>query len=328
MKSTLATLWAVVLAVGTACAAPHQEGQSYVYFSIYEHGIEGRVEIFFSDLQIALGLPEPSSDELSPSYLQAHSDTIYAYVHDRLSIKIGGEVIPYRPTGIDAMRLDRGPVVIVDYDVLYEGERPDAIEVTYTGIFDIDADHRAFVIIAHDWQQGTFANEAGGALILSPDEPTQVIELDGGSIMKGFIAMVELGVWHIWIGIDHILFLLALLLPSVLRREKNDWLPVERFRKALWNVFAIVSMFTVAHTITLSLAALGVIELSSRLVESRVAHRLRFRVVPWFRFRQCAGPSRSGDRAYGLVVARLQSRRRDRAGHHCGPGVSGPVLPP
>ncbi|MGQ0657769.1 MAG: HupE/UreJ family protein [Chromatiales bacterium] len=79
------------------------------------------------------------------------------------------------------------------------------------------------------------------------------------------------GVWHIWIGYDHILFLLTLLLPAVLRRELGRWLAVERFGQAFWEVFRIVTAFTAAHSITLSLAALGVVELPSHWVESAIA---------------------------------------------------------
>jgi hypothetical protein len=78
-------------------------------------------------------------------------------------------------------------------------------------------------------------------------------------------------VWHIWIGFDHILFLIALLLPSVLRREGNKWKPAGKLRSALWNVFRIVTAFTLAHSITLSLAAWGVVSLPSPLVESAIA---------------------------------------------------------
>jgi len=78
-------------------------------------------------------------------------------------------------------------------------------------------------------------------------------------------------VWHIWIGFDHILFLLSLLLPAVLAFGGGRWQAVERFAPAFWDVFKIVTSFTVAHSITLSLAALGVISLPSRLVESAIA---------------------------------------------------------
>jgi hydrogenase/urease accessory protein HupE len=67
------------------------------------------------------------------------------------------------------------------------------------------------------------------------------------------------GMLHIFIGYDHILFLLALIV-------------VDRFRTLL----KIITAFTVAHTITLMLAALGIVSLPSRLIESGIALTIMF----------------------------------------------------
>jgi hypothetical protein len=82
---------------------------------------------------------------------------------------------------------------------------------------------------------------------------------------------VREGIWHIWIGYDHILFLLSLLLPAALRRIEGRWQSGVNFRHAAWDVAKIVTAFTLAHSITLSLAALGYLALPSRWVESAIA---------------------------------------------------------
>ena len=73
------------------------------------------------------------------------------------------------------------------------------------------------------------------------------------------------------IGLDHLLFLLALLLPAVLVFRDEEWQPVERLPQALWNVLTVVTLFTIAHSITLSLAALEILRLPERLIESLIA---------------------------------------------------------
>ena len=70
--------------------------------------------------------------------------------------------------------------------------------------------------------------------------------------------------------------LAELLLPAVGTWQKQPagrvrWQPVQRLRDALWDVLRIVTAFTVAHSITLSLATLGLVSLPSRLVESVIA---------------------------------------------------------
>jgi ABC-type antimicrobial peptide transport system permease subunit len=79
------------------------------------------------------------------------------------------------------------------------------------------------------------------------------------------------GTWHIWSGYDHLLFLLSLLLPAVLVRRDNRWEAVDVARPAFIGVLKVVTAFTLAHSITLSLAALDVVRLPSRLTESVIA---------------------------------------------------------
>lgn len=271
MKALVLSLTTLLLTIGATAGAPHQEGQSYIFLRIYDDFIEGRVEILYRDLRRALRLPEAGTGELTGQYLEEHAGKIKSYVEDRLGIRIGGIAADLETTRLSVFDAPFGTFVLVHFKLPKGIGRPDVIEVHYNGIFDIDPDHRAFVVVEHDWRKGTFANESGGALLLTPDHTTRTVDLTGGSLFAGFAAMVGLGIWHIWIGIDHILFLLALLLPAVLRREGGRWLPVERFRTSLWNVVAIVSMFTIAHTVTLSLAALDVVRLSPQIVESVIA---------------------------------------------------------
>jgi hypothetical protein len=97
--------------------------------------------------------------------------------------------------------------------------------------------------------------------------------LEGQSVGLGsqFRDFFETGVWHIWTGFDHILFLCALLLPAVLEHRGGRWQAVASFRQALLDVVKVVTAFTIAHSITLSLAVLGFIILPSRLIESTIA---------------------------------------------------------
>ena len=67
------------------------------------------------------------------------------------------------------------------------------------------------------------------------------------------------------------LFLISRLLSEVLLRRECRWRPVSSLRSALLSVLGVVSAFTLSHSITLTLAALDVISLPSRLVESAIA---------------------------------------------------------
>ena len=79
------------------------------------------------------------------------------------------------------------------------------------------------------------------------------------------------GIRHILGGYDHVLFLLCLLLPAVMRRTAEGWRPVGRLSQAILPVVGIVSAFTIAHSITLTLAALKLVSLPSSFIEPAIA---------------------------------------------------------
>ena len=63
------------------------------------------------------------------------------------------------------------------------------------------------------------------ALVFAADSAEQELQLESPSAWETLRQYVVEGVWHIWIGFDHILFLLSLLLPSVLVRTGARWSP-------------------------------------------------------------------------------------------------------
>jgi hypothetical protein len=107
--------------------------------------------------------------------------------------------------------------------------------------------------------------------VFSPSHPSQSFQFEAASSVRQFLGFLREGIWHIWTGYDHILFLLALLLPSVLQREAGQWNGVAAFGPAFWNVLKVVSAFTVAHSLTLGVATLGLVQLPVRLTESAIA---------------------------------------------------------
>jgi hypothetical protein len=107
--------------------------------------------------------------------------------------------------------------------------------------------------------------------VLGPDRRHWQLSPERARPWQTFATYLHDGIWHIWLGLDHILFLVSLLLPAVLRREDGRWQPVARPDAAILDIMRIVSAFTLAHSLTLALAALGVVELPSRLVEGAIA---------------------------------------------------------
>jgi hypothetical protein len=110
--------------------------------------------------------------------------------------------------------------------------------------------------------------ESTTGIVLDADHPSW---RPARSKFSLFLDFVRQGVWHIWLGYDHLAFLLLLLLPAVLDRGQRGWEPVPSQRRIIFRVLKVVTAFTAAHSITLSLAALGVLTPPAAPVEAAIA---------------------------------------------------------
>ncbi len=139
------------------------------------------------------------------------------------------------------------------------------LKAKYSLLFDVDPSHRGLV------QWVAPGVDTAQALVFGTESAEQVLTLQPAGVWQTLRQYLLDGVWHIWIGYDHILFLLSLLLPAVLVRRAGHWEPAPTLRGSLLEVVKVVTAFTLAHSITLTLAALQIISLPSRLVESTIA---------------------------------------------------------
>ncbi|MBT8399340.1 MAG: HupE/UreJ family protein [Rhodothermia bacterium] len=265
----------VLAALAVSLLAPlraeaHNPGQSYILVEILDSSMVGHFDIMVSDLNRVLNLNLSTEGDLTEEDLLPHLNQIHAYYRDHVRFHAGGQLMPYRFTGIEIHDVDFGQFVYVHFALEAFDQLPARIDVNYSAVVDIDEDHRGFLAIKYNWKAGTFGGEQI-ALIFSSDSQLQTLDLSDNSIWRGFVAVVKLGIWHIWIGIDHILFLVALIIPAVTVRREREWHPVDKFTEAAINVVKIVTVFTLAHSVTLSLAALNVVNIPGRIVEPIIA---------------------------------------------------------
>jgi len=87
----------------------------------------------------------------------------------------------------------------------------------------------------------------------------------------GFASIFRLGIRHISEGTDHLLFLLALLLPAPLLVFGTRWAGFAGGRQSVLRILKVVTAFTVGHSFTLALAAWGLLHISSRPIELLIA---------------------------------------------------------
>ena len=253
---------ALLFAFAAAPALAHNPSESYLGLGVEGARIEGQWDIALRDLQVVASLDVNGDGEVSASEVNASQAGITAYALARLKLQSGTSSCPARVSGLQVNK--HGDAAFAA--LRFVATCPDPVtrlDVDYTLLFDVDPQHRGLLRLEHAGATRT--------AIFSPERPRQSFELALPSRWQQFVEYGREGAWHIWIGFDHILFLLSLLLPAVYGRANGRWQPVETFAPAFWDVFRIVTAFTLAHSITLSLAALGVVALPSRLVESAIA---------------------------------------------------------
>lgn len=265
-----------------SAAFAHFPDQSYIYLQIRESSVAGRFEISTKDINKVFGLnlkPGFTMEELAP-----HLTKIQEYVLQNTSFSSGEEgVYRIRLTQPDILRAESfGDFVLLKFELEGVNRLPKKMMVHYEAFTKDISGHTALLVVEENKNTGVSQNESMHSLKFSRGNDTQELSTTENFLMRSLWEMIKLGVWHIWIGFDHILFLLALLLPSVLKFRSNEgvpgdefnnkvWTPVERLKPALMNVVKIVTFFTIAHSITLCLAAFEIISLPPRLIESIIA---------------------------------------------------------
>ena len=264
MMPGLRYLWllAAALLLAAAPARAHKPSDSYLTLDVREAKVDGQWDIALRDLDMAIGLDQDGNGELTWSEVRARHDAIAAYALARLKLASAGAPCPLRVTEqlLDNHSDGAYAVLRLHADC---GGAVSALEVDYRLLFDIDPQHKGLLQLRHAGQVST--------AIFAPDSARQSLQVADASGWRQFGDYVRHGVWHIWIGFDHILFLLSLLLPAVLVYRDRRWEGRTTFRAAAIDVLKIVTAFTLAHSITLTLATLGVVSLPSRLVESAIA---------------------------------------------------------
>jgi hypothetical protein len=245
----------------------HKPSDSLLSLIVQHDRIEGRWDIALRDLDDAIGLDADGDGAITWEEIRSTQDKIAAYALSRLTITSGETHCPAQaPHQLIDNHTDGAYAVL-----LFTMTCPSAIETLqadYRLLFDLDAQHKGLLRLTHG-QETTTA-------IFSQESPTHQFTIGETSMWHQTRQYVHEGIWHIWLGYDHVLFLLALLLPAVLRRVAGRWEPTPDFLSAFWEVLAIVTAFTIAHSITLCLATLDLIALPSRLVESAIAASVVF----------------------------------------------------
>lgn len=251
-------------------ARAHKQSDSYLSITQPADGpaLSVQWDIALRDLEHAIGLDTNADAAITWGELKQRQAAIAGYAQAHLQIE--NDVARNCPLQFEQMLVDEhvdGKYAVLRFNAVCE-ERAAKIDVRYSLLFDIDPNHHGLLNLSSDGNSR--------AAVFSATTDRQQFDLGSTQRTAQFAAFTKQGIGHIWEGYDHVLFLLALLLPAVVLYRDRRWEPRESLRDSMIDVVKVVTAFTLAHSITLTLGALGWIYAPTRLVESAIALTVLF----------------------------------------------------
>jgi HupE / UreJ protein len=254
------------------CAAgvsqAHKLSDSYLSLRQTDSGatFAGQWDIALRDLDYAVGIDSNHDGEITWGELKASQQRISDYAFGRLKVESiargDREDCPLRPAQMLVDEHVDGHYAVLRFTANCRF-RPAQLALHYALLFDVDPTHRGLLQIS--------AGHGSQAAVLPREAPAVAINLDSPQRWQQLAEFITEGVWHIWKGFDHILFLLTLLFPAVILYRNGRWEARGSWQASAFDILKVVTAFTVAHSVTLSLAVLDLVRVPSRVVESTIA---------------------------------------------------------
>lgn len=255
--------WLTLLVLTFAGSAhAHIASNGFLTVRVEGERLDGAIELSVRDVELAIGVDADHDGKITWGELKSSAPRLAAYVAGHLAFTAQQWPCPLTFAPIEVNERVDGAYAYLPWSARCAGPIR-ALHVRYELLSDLDPSHRGLLTLraGHIAQTAVLGGPAG-RLSLDVRHP---------SYGRTFLEYLEAGVWHILSGIDHLLFLISLLLPAVLLRSHGRWQPVPTARPAFLGILKVVTAFTAAHSITLALAAFEIIRLPSRLTESAIA---------------------------------------------------------
>ena len=268
MSRLAASVLALLALFASGRATAHAGSDAYLFIDARSAEIQVRWDFALRDADLALGLDADGDGGITWGETRTAESRLRDYARQRLGLSAdGGDCMLEVGAPLQIAVRDDSSYAVLHFVAACRGGAPRRIALRYSALFEVDASHRALlrVRLADGEQAG----------LLAPDR--QQLEIVGAAEQVSvFVPYFREGVAHVVDGWDHMLFLLGLFLPAVLRRERGRWLPAASLHEAVGRSIGLVTAFTLAHALTLCLAALDLLSLPSRWVESAVAATVLF----------------------------------------------------
>jgi hypothetical protein len=244
----LATIFALLISVTEALA----HSQSYGYLSLNNQS--GKLELAIRDLGQLIDLDTNADGKITWGEIRSNEAAIAAKALQGISLSHGNQTCPLTDTET-LIDTHGGETYLVMPFSMQCPTTTGPLTIAYHQLFAIDAQHRGLVTVATDGNTQTF--------VMSPE--SQSVTVSSTGVTANFVSFIKHGVHHLLTGYDHMLFLLTLLLAAAMQNRTTG------VRAAIFEATKVVTAFTLSHSLTLGLAATGLVTIPVPLTESLIA---------------------------------------------------------
>jgi len=258
----------ISLALGLALAGTaqaHKSSDAYLTFQVSGHTISQRVDIALQDLDRDLDLDADDDKRLSWGELRKRWPDVERLVADSIKVSADGHICTIAKSSAPQLDQHSDGAYAVLQQTLQCAAPVQSLGVDYRLFAGSDAKHRGIARVLSP------SGEQSAVLVPAQDLKTFQFETSAQDELRRLGSFVVEGMHHISVGLDHILFLLSLLMVAVWRRDGAAWVARSSSSSAWREAFKLVTAFTLAHSLTLGLAAAGILAPPSRWVESLIA---------------------------------------------------------
>ncbi len=261
------------LVLMSLCCAPaavaHSSSNSYLALSAPEGQLKLRADIHLRDVDLIFDLDHDRDGQVTWGETQARSTELKTWLGQGIALSASDQGCTMGDADLQASQHADGMYL----SALWTPVCQDLTDVSharlglrYGLIFAQDNLHRGLLKVDLPGNQTS--------VLFSPERPQAQVSVADSRAWRVLTRYAIEGVWHIWIGIDHIVFLISLLVLAPLQPSRQrvvHWHAAQQARPVVLDVLAVVTAFTVAHSITLGLTITGWLTPPADLVEPAIA---------------------------------------------------------
>jgi HupE / UreJ protein len=272
MRRFIQWFGALLLSSVASLLQAHQLSTAYLVGEFSDTGIfTGQWQLRLYDLEQAIGIDTDADGKLRWQELKNRSEAVTEYLEKNIAFARASKNCSWvieSEWQVDTHFNEGYLVVPVRAQCALAGD----ITLNYNAFFNEDSQHKLlFTLTSHANAKNASGFTSNSPRILSDSSRSLTFNEKNGSRFATFKEFIAQGAVHIWVGFDHILFLISLLFSCVLIRRNNRWVANDNLRDIIINSTWIVTAFTLAHSLTLTATAMNWIHLPSRWVEVSIA---------------------------------------------------------